>query len=144
VLADFDLDATRARSREALAHLDDLMSDRHLDFAYLEVAQQEQIITSIRKDAGRRAALIEANPWLDAALGWRPEEYAPLVESNARVIDRVYSLSAAGPRLRDLYHSLLDTPAERAPFPKIDGDTILNAFLDIRRLYPLRMEDDQL
>jgi hypothetical protein len=61
------------------------------------------------------------------------------VERNAEVVRQNYSLKASGRRLRELYQNVLDSP-RRQPYGLECGSTILEAFLSLTRLNPVRIE----
>jgi hypothetical protein len=149
LVAHFDSLVTDYRCQETLAvpHsdsvIDEFLSGSHIDFAYLLPSQQQQVLTLLAGSSSHRAAFSEANPWLEASLSRSEGDYHSLIDANARVVEKTFSLATFGPKLKSVYQAILDgTPGDRAG-QEVDGAQILAFFLNPRRLYPVRLDHDQ-
>ncbi len=137
-------EATLARFRRQLPppaelrrELDGLVVDGAVDFGALSSREQQQILEQVTGSGERQRQLRRLNGWIEAAL--QPERTVAVVEENAAVVRRVYSLETCGRRLRELYRAVADSPraAARQPF---DAARILDEFLSLSRFQPIRVE----
>ena len=124
---------------EVSRQLDSLLQDDCLDFARFPTQLQARIIALVSEHPRRRDELLHRNPSMlrpRVAVGAEAEE---VIGANAAAVRRSYGVKAAGTRLRELYQKVLDSPrAERYRLP--NGPTILDAFLALNGLYPVRVE----
>ncbi|REJ69273.1 MAG: hypothetical protein DWQ31_05225 [Planctomycetota bacterium] len=130
-------EAMPARFDEAFA---ELVAGDDVDFGSLDIPLQRQVLASICQSAVRRSELIERNAWFAEALTANDENHRELVQQNRQVIENNYSLERFGGRLRDLYVQILAEPRASGPLqPPPAGEQILESFLQLKRLRPLRM-----
>ena len=97
--------------------LDALVVDGAVDFGSLTSRQQQQVIEQVAESDERRRQLRRLNDWIEIALQ-QERTCGPVVEENAAVVRRVYSLDACGRRLIQLYRAVADSPrtVSRQPF----------------------------
>jgi hypothetical protein len=108
-----------------------------VDFAKLPPKLQGHVIRRACGEAAVRSRLRDANPWFATAVQRSSEADADLIEHNAGVVRSGYSLAACGRRLHDLYAAVAGSPRGRLEGLS-HGDTILDTFLGLERLQPLR------
>ena len=83
---------------------------------------------------------MEANPTLESSFGVDRKSAATTIEEQAEVVRRHYSLQAVGKRLAQIYRSLIISAPGGETEPLPHGEAILNTFLQLRRLHPIRLE----
>ena len=111
-----------------------------LDFGDLNSAMQERVLRLAANSAAKQDQLTEANPCIAAALSQDPASQVDLVASNARAVERTYSLGPRGEALLELYR-LVDTALRDEPIEPLEhGERILERFLDPTRLRPIRLD----
>lgn len=115
-----------------------LLEHEHLDFALLDTSAQSHMIRRVCRNVSARDQLLAANPFLEPSLTRPPD--ASMIKQNAEIVRQTYSLEAGGRRLRDLYQTVLASPISSHLGALPSGQSILNAFLDIQRLHPMRWE----
>jgi len=120
--------------------LDGLITDGLVDFGHLGAKLQEEIIRTVRSQARRRDLLRELNPWVESALSLDQAASVPVIESNAQAVRRCYSLEVCGRRLRGIYESVVAGDRVNGVEPLAHGERILDAFLDLERFHPIRVE----
>ena len=94
--------------------LDGLVVDGLVDFGSLTSQHQQQVVGQVADSDERRRQLRCLNPWLEDALQ-QDRACGPVVEENANVVRRVYSLEACGRRLSQLYRAVADSPRTAQP-----------------------------
>lgn len=116
-----------------------LLRSETIDFGVLSCLQQTCVIRMVQRDQALREQLLELNPRL--RIRTTAEDNSATIAANADVVRSVFSLVASGKRLKQLYgcvmESHVETDIQSLPHP----DRILNAFLDVQRLRPLRFEE---
>ena len=110
-----------------------------IDFALLDSQLQRRVIESAREQR-IRSQIHRLNPTLDSALTMAQDDMAATVENNAGVIRKHFSLGVSGQRLHNLYRQVLASPRNEAPEAPERGFHILDSFLDLSRLQPIRLE----
>ncbi len=121
--------------------MDELLAGGCVDFAVLPPRLQATVIRRAWTDADAAAELSAAGgDRLAAVASVDRESEHDMIAANARLVRRHWSLEAIGGRLVDVYQSLsASEPTDRLePLPA--GRAILNTFLDIRRLHPIRLQ----
>jgi hypothetical protein len=118
---------------------DELVSDGLLDFARCSARLQGIVISQVVSNAAWRERLLELNPGMRGGLAGNPTPTADLVQRNATAVRRAYSLESSGQRLRGLYQQVLASP-RRTPQVLEHGSAVLDAFLGLARLHPIRIE----
>lgn len=116
-----------------------LLASDHVDFAAMNASLQGRVIRHVAADGSARRQLLDLNPKMQTA--GDAGAYNSPVAQNADVVRRVYSLPAAGRRLRRLYETVMASPVGAAPAALPAAGHILNAFLNVARLHPIRFED---
>jgi glycosyltransferase involved in cell wall biosynthesis len=126
--------------RELSQQINTLLAGESVDFAALPPTLQAMVIRRVSASLDRAAELAAANRGLAAVGAIDGDSARDVILANARSVRRHYSLEAIGERLLDVYQSLAGSPGpirlERLPA----GRAILDAFLDIRRLHPIRLQ----
>lgn len=118
--------------------LDALAIDGLVDFGSLTSRHQEQVIQQVADSGERNRQLRRVNPWLESAL--QPgRSCQSVVEKNAAVVRRVFSLEACGRRLIQVYRAVADSPRTGNREP-ISAERILDEFLSLARFQPIRCE----
>ncbi len=113
-----------------------------VDFGDLDEPLQQAVIERVCSSARNRDAVLEANPWLAAALTINVESAAEVIERNARAIGDGYSLKTSGQALLALYEKVQRTHPQAAgqiecqTLPNVAA--ILDSFLDPRRFRLIR------
>lgn len=123
--------------------LDAMLSAESIDFAALPGVCQVQAITAATMD--REGALEEVaahnggaeSGFVTMFNGDGPEQP---IEANAACVRKHYSPAAVGGRLADLYDAVMSDGPPGQTAPPSTGGAILNAFLRIDRLHPVRIE----
>ncbi len=126
--------------RELARQMDELLAGESVDFAILPPKLQATVIRRAQADPDGAAELLAAGDRLAAVATVDCRAAQDVVAANARLIRRHWSLEAIGERLLGVYRSLAASgPTDRLePLPA--GRAILDAFLDIRRLHPIRLQ----
>lgn len=116
--------------------LDAKVQRGRVDFADLDRTLQQQVIRGVCQDREVRRQVLRSNPWIYRAFTVGPNEASELIEENARVIGRYFSLRPSGRRLLELYQRVAGSPRAGAIRPLARADRILNAFLELSRFRP--------
>jgi len=122
------------------AALDALIVDGTVDFAGLSPRLQQRVIRLIREEAGRREDLHHGNPWIGRALALTAATAEDAIRQNASVIRTHYSVEACGRNLHKLYRTVVESPRDGPVGPPPFGHRVLNTFLHVARLSPIRIE----
>ncbi len=114
-----------------------LICDDLVDFASLSPSLQRQLILQVKEHRNRRERLLELNPKLRTI---SRADLGELVSSNAAAVRENFSLESAGRRLDRIYRTLSASPKIDRLEPPEEGLNMLQAFLSLPRLQPLRIE----
>ncbi len=106
-----------------------------IDFGDLDETLQIAVIDRVVVEPAARLALLDANPWIEAA---HQTADAELVRRNAEVASREFSLEPSGARLAAVYRCVLNSPRGRQIQPLACPGAILDRFLDFTRFRMLR------
>jgi hypothetical protein len=109
-----------------------------VDFGDLDETLQRQVLRIVARSDQDRRRVLQCNAWLQQALSIRCEEVSELIEANARPIARHFSPIPSGRRLLDVYRQLVTSRPADGPQPPLNGERILEAFLDFARFRPIR------
>jgi len=118
--------------------LDELAADGSVDFGSLTSRHQQEVIEQVAGSDERRRQLRRLNDGIETALQ-HEQMGGPVVEENAAVVRRVYSLEACGRRLIQLYGDVAGNPRTASRQP-LDAERILDEFLSLSRFQPIRVE----
>jgi glycosyltransferase involved in cell wall biosynthesis len=118
--------------------LDELAADGSVDFGSLTSRHQQEVIEQVAGSDERRRQLRRLNDGIETALQ-HEQMGGPVVEQNAAVVRRVYSLEACGRRLIQLYGAVAGSPRTASRQP-LDAERILDEFLSLSRFQPIRVE----
>lgn len=118
--------------------LEELAVEGLVDFGSLTSRHQQQIVQQVVDSDQRRRQLLRLNGWIETALE-RGRSCADVVDENAAVVRRVYSLEACGRRLGDLYRAVAGSP-RAAGVPPFHAERVLDEFLGLARFQPIRVE----
>ncbi len=105
-----------------------------VDFASLAPWLQAEVIEAVARDPGRQRDLRDRNPWIRRA----SDSATATVERNAEVVRNAYSLEVCASRLERIYHGLGAASRSCEIEPAADSNTVLDAFLDLKRFHPIR------
>lgn len=119
--------------------IDAMLAGPSVDFAALPPTLQATVIRRVSADPNAATELSETDARLAAIGEVDGQSAGDVVVANARSIRRHYSLAVSGERLLDAYRSLAAGPPPDRLEPLPAGRAILDAFLDIRRLQPIRL-----
>ena len=122
------------------AKLDAVTRSGRIDFAQLSGALQTELIRLVCEDDIRRRALSESNAWIGESLALESSAARTQARNNSRIIEKNYSDEACGLRLSTLYRRILASPRASSLAPPVRGAAVLDAFLDIARFHPIRVE----
>jgi hypothetical protein len=137
VLSDYGRPADAADRR--LADGPGWLDAELIDFGRLDFHLQAGVIERVSSDRQQLRQLRQANPWVTSAVGWTGAACQGTIQDNAAAVRRGYSLPVAGPRLIRLYQAVLDSPAAAAVGTAGDASVLLETFLDLNRIYPIRL-----
>ncbi|MEM9659975.1 MAG: hypothetical protein AAF961_16550, partial [Planctomycetota bacterium] len=112
------------------------MSETGIDFASLPTKLQRQTIERTRGSDSQRERLLRINPRLRLPA----DGASSLVAANAAVVDAQFSLAALGARLAEVYESAFLARADGVALPLERPESILESFLRLDRLHPVRIE----
>jgi glycosyltransferase involved in cell wall biosynthesis len=132
----------RLEDRDAIASkVARLLADGRIDFALLPSRFQEQLIRAAAKDPeATRSALFAANPGLESKLA-SGEQDASVVQHNAAVVRKKYSLKTVSKQLAKTYQRVVRDDPPRDIHPPENGGAILEQFLRLDRLHAIRFEE---
>lgn len=116
------------------------MMDGTVDFAKLPSTLQRLVLEKASHESEVRNQIIELNPWIDEVMRIRDQSREMLIGHNAAIVRSAYSLFACGQRLADLYGRVAAS-GHTAPHAPERGGAVLEAFLDLPRLCPIRIEE---
>ena len=126
-------------SRQLERRLSQLVGDSAVDFARLSPTLQADVVRRVASDRGRAVATLqELNPWLSAAEQADAHRCCETVQLNARTVRQVFGLPAIGRRLNEVYASLRETCVSETLEPLGHAAAVLESFIEIERLYPIR------
>ncbi len=111
-----------------------------VDFAALPTARQAIGFERVATDGHSAEILFDLNPWMRDSVDRDPGHWQPLIASNEAAVRSGFSLGASARDIQRVYQALLDTPADQPVAAMPSPENILNAFLDITRLAPVRVE----
>ena len=80
------------------------------------------------------------NPWIPASLQDVSRSGSNLIAENAAAVRSFASLEVSGRRLADLYETVSRNDSSAASDGLDQGGRILDAFLDVSRFHPIRVE----
>ena len=127
--------ASRRQEQELAA----LLGDTGVDFARLSPKLQAQVIRRVAERPSESVPdLIQRNAWLPAAGLADGLSRPQTIKANAEAAEQSFGLAAVGGRLRDVYESLRRAVPEGSVSPLAHEEVVLETFIDIRRLYPVR------
>ena len=84
--------------------------------------------------------VLDANPKLKQTFRIDPDTTAEMIEKYAGIVREKFSVQSAGRQLRQVYQRVGHSPGGGNVEPLPRGQAILNSFLNIRRLHPIRLE----
>ncbi|MEM6799158.1 MAG: glycosyltransferase family 4 protein [Planctomycetota bacterium] len=122
------------------ARLDEALAVGSIDFGSLPAIFQAEAIAEVVKNREKASEDIAACnkdgewPGLDAAINDQP------IEANAAKVREHYSPAAIGGRLAGIYEAVMNDPPANNVEPPAAGQSILNSFLCLDRLRPVRIE----
>lgn len=120
--------------------LERLLQPGSIDFARLPALCQADIIGHVAAQGEEaRDEILALNPGLDLALSLDPAG-KELIAANAEHVRDAYSPEAIGERLCAIYRRLLEADPCGTVQPPSNGSAILNHFLRLDRLMPIRIE----
>ena len=111
-----------------------------VDFATLPTDWQAVVIERVATDGHSAKVLFDLNPWMRDSLDRAAKHWQSLIESNATAVRSGFSLDAAARDLERVYQALLDARTDQPVVALPRPENILNAFLDVTRLAPVRVE----
>ncbi len=114
----------------------DLVEDETIDFACLNSEMQRNVIRMARDSEQQRNELRVLNPWISNSPALTD---ASPISTNAAAVRNGYSVEIAGKRLRTIYNAVLTSGASSIEAPKA-GHRLLDSFLELSRLHPIRLE----
>jgi len=125
---------------DAANQLEELLADGTIDFGRLPYLCQLDAISHVaRHTEEARLAIATCNDGFDGQfqLALSSDE---VIDHNARLVREAYSPQAVGARLASVYQATLNDQSPRQPEPIASGASILESFLRIDRLHPVRVE----
>ncbi|MCH2118622.1 MAG: hypothetical protein MK161_13075 [Pirellulales bacterium] len=120
--------------------LDQLMEEGCIDFAFLDGALQEKVIRAVAGSTRLTDNVLDANSNLNQTFQIDPDRTAGMIDRYASVVRNQFSVDSAGKQLKQVYERVYDSPGSGNIEPLPQGQAILNSFLNIRRLHPIRLE----
>lgn len=123
---------------EFAAALEDELMEDAIDFGRLPGQTQAAVIESLCDQPGRRDELRAINPGVVESLATIVSADQQLIVENAEAVRRNYSLTSAGQRLRRVYRQAFESDAAGQPHSAPHCERILESFLSLSRLNPIR------
>jgi len=115
------------------------LKNESIDFAALPTQQQIAVIRQLSTEPAAAQSLLARNEWIQRSLDPQTD-WTDLVKANADAVRNGFSLEHSARDLLTVFRTLLQTPAtgpvQSLPHP----ERILDAFLDISHLCPVRVE----
>ena len=130
---------TSPTDKDLQGKLDRLVNDGCVDFGQCNTGFQRQIVERLVGSQGDRDRILALNPSIDGSLKNRATDQT-LIDHNADIIRREYSLDQCGDRLQGIYQRLVSSGRDDKLQPPVHGNRILECFLDLLRFHPLRVE----
>lgn len=125
---------------ETTAVLESLTTAGRIDFARLTTGRQEQVIRLVARNPVLRQQILELNPIIaNWSAAERPAENE-MIARNAQAVRHYYHPEVIGKQLRAIYAHILSTPANGQIASVPQGELLLDSFLSLDHLYPLRLE----
>lgn len=118
----------------------DRVATGRIDFASLPTQQQVAVIERIAADRSQAEMILNLNPWMQDSLTGDSDRWNPQITSNAAAVQNGFSLNASARDLERVYQTLLASPTDQPVTALPQPENILNAFLDVNRLCPVRVE----
>lgn len=126
---------------DTAAQLDAMLSGDSIDFAKLPSQGQAEVIRQVAENRLQATDEIMAcNEGFAADSAFDTSSQASLIASNAESVRREYSPEAVGNRLVSIYQKVLADSTGQPTTPAPAGESILEAFLRLDRLNPVRIE----
>jgi len=129
-------------SERALQRQVDAMTENGMvDFAFLPFTMQVAVIRRARDNPTAARQVLEREPPMD----WEPSDFdgcrvREILASNAEAIRQHYSPKTAATQLTAVYRSVAASPQAGEMAPLSTGNSILQYFLNLQRLHPIRLE----
>lgn len=120
--------------------LNHLFDENQIDFGRLPVTEQASLISQTATDDKVRQAIHNANPNLLDSLSVKTEDRLSQIDSNAAVVQSVYSEENLGKRLAEVYEAVWNSNSDSTITSLKEGDTILNHFVTPQTILPVRTE----
>jgi hypothetical protein len=114
-----------------------IVADEKIDFAFLNGDMQRRVLQRVLSEATYRYEILSMNPWIDGLFG---AQQGQVIEANATTVRRVYNQQHTGRELLSIYRQLSGCAVDDDVVELAQRDTILTAFLDPARMYPIRFE----
>ena len=131
------LPANELKTREKAS---ELLQGEEIDFGRLSGQQQQQVIRKVHTEVAAAGAVRQLNPWIEGALMANRDSASDVIQRNAMAVQDGFSLEVSGRRLHSLYQLIRRSPVEDHTFGLQRDDSILDSFLDLTRLQPIRLE----
>jgi len=125
---------------DAQRQAEQLCEQETIDFALLGAEQQAELIESVAAPGGPVAGLCDANPVISQFLSSAMSRRHTDMREPTQIIEDNFGLVTSGHRLADLYQRVLASDATAPPCPAPAGDKVLESFLSLPRLHPIRVQ----
>jgi glycosyltransferase involved in cell wall biosynthesis len=111
------------------------------DFGRFDLRSQQDVVNQAVRDASLRAELLEINPCFQTMSEWlNTGDHEQDLAANREVIEQNYSLAVIGKRYRQICEEVLKSPVNELTFDARYGQLILEQFVRLDRLFPIRLE----
>ncbi|QGJ70816.1 Glycosyl transferase group 1 [Planctomycetales bacterium 10988] len=121
--------------------IEKLIKNHCIDFGKLDSQWQEKILEKLFHEPEARETLLTLNPHISAGFSLAQMKPTALIEANKQVVQSHYSMQASGERLLTIYQKVMSSK-KSTHFEETDaGKDLLNCFLSIEALYPVRLEN---
>ena len=119
--------------------LDEVFTSSLVDFARLTPPLQRELIARTSNDQDAADLIRESNPWLNESTWVDSSTNSDMIRANAEIVRTEFSPQAVGARLGQIYQAMMEGPFGGNVTPLNGANAILDRFLDIRRLHPIRL-----
>jgi len=116
-----------------------LAAEGTIDFAMLPAAMQADVIRQVAGDSAAAETLLALNPSIRRGLCGTPCG-PPSIAANRAAVEAGYSHAATGRHLAGVHRWVKDSRVDTTMSELTSPQTVLDSFLDIHRLNPIRVE----
>ncbi len=119
--------------------VDRIIPEGKVDFAMLASSQQAEVVRLAHGQAEHRETIRQLNPRIADSFALESEAMAGTIAENAAAVGQHFSAASCGRHLMDIYERVVSSQRSDTLQPLSEGSAVLDSFLDITRLNPIRL-----